>query len=664
MCGIVGALGWGPEPLDEGITAAMVATLPHRGPDGTGMVTRERCRLGFSRLAIIDVAASPQPFANEDGTIVCVCNGQIYNSQALRQELEGKGHTFRTAVDTEVLVHLWEEHGVDLVPRLDGMFAFALWDSRTQTLLLGRDRAGEKPLYYRETDTGLVFASEIRALTADPGFRAEVDPLGIVRYLAHGFFPAPLSPLRGVRKLPAAHLLVAHLEGAGGAGAAPGRLEIRRYWDLADWFPAPGHRDRRSPDELAEGVDAHLRAAVARRSRSDVPFGVFLSGGIDSSTLLSYVAEAQGPGVPSFSLGHGDPAFDESGYAAETARFFGADHRQVILSEADLESGLRAVGQQMDEPLGDASTIPVYLLSLCAAERVKVVLSGEGADELFGGYPTYLGHKLAGALRRLPASVRRLLLGGAARLAPVSGSNVGFDYLIRRFAAAIDQDLLERHNLWFGAIEPARIRSLLSDGFGETIRSAGIEIGFSRTDRGHEFPDDLARLLYSDFTMYLQDGLLTKVDRAGMLASLETRAPFLDHDLAQYVAGIPSAWKVRRLTTKAVLRRTVQPRLPPAVLKRRKRGFNIPFSRWLLHGFGETLRERFSEDRVAARGLLSFGAVQRLIDEHMARQADHRKPLFALLALDLWCDRTFGDGAAVPWAQSSSLPPLDRRGDL
>jgi asparagine synthase (glutamine-hydrolysing) len=364
--------------------------------------------------------------------------------------------------------------------------------------------------------------------------------------------------------------------------------------------------------------------------------------------VLAHLAEQNGPGVPAFALGHRDPAFDEARFARATARAFGAEIHELILGEDDLAEGLRLVGAGFDEPLGDASTIPTLLLSLFARRRVKVVLSGEGADELFAGYPTYLGNRLADGYRRVPAPLRRALVRAARACFPVTMGNVGLDYLLGRFADAADRDRIERHHTWFGSLAPERQRRVLAPRVLESAAAADPFESARARLAGRRFPDGLAELLYTDFTMYLQDDLLTKVDRATMLASLESRAPFLDHELAEYVAALPSSFKIRGLTTKAVLRRAVARRLPKEVLGRRKRGFNIPFSRWLLHGLGDRLRERFSEERVRARGLLEPAGVAALLEEHLSRRADHRKPIFTLLALDLWCDRTYGDGAPVP----------------
>lgn len=644
MCGLAGILGLeGADAERSRIVRSMTDTLIHRGPDGCGFAERSGCDLGFRRLAIVDLDADSPPFSNEDGSVWTVCNGEIYNGNELGRWLLGRGHTLRTKVDTEVIPHLYEELGSGFVDRLDGMFAFAVWDEPRRRLILGRDRCGEKPLFYWQGTNELVFASELRAMLVHPRVPRSLDPVGLSRYLLHDFFPAPLTPLQEVRKLEAGHLLIVE----------DGRATVRRYWDLAGHF---GTRDRslRAEDVVGE-LDERIATAVARRRRSDVPVGVFLSGGVDSSTILAHLTEQNGEGVPVFALGHDERTFDEARFARDTARFFGADYHELILDEEQLDEGLQRVGRNLDEPLGDASTIPTHLLSRFARQHVKVILSGEGADELFGGYPTYPGHRLAEAFQRIPARLRRGLGAAIRGLAPVSMGNVGLDYLLDRFLSGAELDRVERHHTWFGSLDPEVQRRVLSRSVREAL---GADDPFAsaraRTRRG-EWPDRLAELLYTDFTMYLQDGLLTKVDRATMLASLEARAPFLDHELAEFVAGLPSRLKVRGKTGKVILRHAVRRRLPAAVLSRRKRGFNIPFSRWLLHGLGGRLRERFSKERVEARGIFSAAGVSTLLDEHLSRRADHRKPLFTLLALDLWCDRTFGEGASVPLAPTASI---------
>ena len=638
MCGLVGILGCrAPDEERRELVHAMAATMAHRGPDGEGYVALDDCALGFRRLAIIDVDAESPPFPNEDRSIWSICNGQIYNAPDLFAGLQAKGHRFRTETDTEAIPHLYEEYGADLVEHLNGMFALAVWDESRQRLLLARDRAGEKPLFYWSDGSEFVFASDLRAFLVHPRIPKALDPVALRRYLTHDYFPAPLSPLQGVRKLPAGHLMVVE----------DCRITIRQYWDLADYFVQP-ELARRRTDDLAEELDHLMGQAVRRRSRSDVPFGLFLSGGVDSSSVLSYLAEQQGDGVPVFSIGHTDRNFDEASMAEVTARHFKADFNQLILDEGHLADGLRRVGPGLGEPLGDASTIPSHLLALFAREKVKVILSGEGADELFAGYPTYIGNKIAEIYNRIPRPITNAAVKTALKLTPVSMGNIAFDYLLSRFVAAAEQDLVERHHTWFGSYSPEMQKTVLAPRVLETLAGDDPFATARARLEGKDLPDSLSKLLYMDFTMYLQDDLLTKVDRATMLASLEARAPFLDHDLSQFAAGLPSGLKLKGITTKDFLKKTLRERLPTDVITRRKRGFNIPFSKWLLHGLGDELKDRFSAQRVEARGLFNPAGITALLDEHLAEQADHRKPLFTLLAFDLWCDATFGEGVRVP----------------
>jgi asparagine synthase (glutamine-hydrolysing) len=650
VCGFAGIVSLSTsDPLRDATVRKMTATMVHRGPDGEGFAAGERFALGFRRLAIVDLEAPSPPFANEDRSIWTACNGEIYNRDDLRVELERRGHRLDTRVDTEVIPHLYEEHGTEFVGHLDGMFAFAVWDRPRRTLVLGRDRAGEKPLFYCWDGRQLIFASELRAMLAHPDVSRAVDPVALRRYLLHDFFPAPLTPLAGVHKLPAGHLAILDERG----------LRLQRYWDLASYFRAgAAKRDART---VADELDARISLAVRRRRRSDVPVGVFLSGGIDSSTVLAHMAEQVGPGVPAFALGHDLQAFDEARFAARTARHFGAEYHELILGRSDLEQGLRLVGDGLDEPLGDASTIPTHLLARFARQRIKVVLSGEGGDELFGGYPTYVGDRVAERFRRLPPPVRRSLATVARKLVPVRMGNVGLDYLLDRFLLGAELERVERHHSWFGSLAPRRHVEIFAPAVVEAL--AGDDPFASARQRvaGRQLPDGLSELLYTDFTMYLQDDLLTKVDRATMLASLEARGPFLDHELAEFVAGLPSRLKLRGKTGKWILRRAVRHRLPREILDRRKRGFNIPFSQWLLEGLGQELRRRFSRERVEARGLLCYDGVSRLLREHLDREHDHRKPLFTLLALDLWCDRVYGEGGLVPVAGASQAAADQRR---
>jgi len=627
----------------------MAATLYHRGPDGAGHAALPGCDLAFRRLAIVDVFAPAAPFSSEDGSIWSVCNGEIYNAGELRARLEASGHEFSTHVDTEVIPHLYEERGADLARDLDGMFAFAVWDQPRQRLTLGRDRAGEKPMFYWRGEDELVFASELRSILAHPGVRPSLDPVALRRYLLHDYFPAPLTPLQGVRKLPAAHVM----------SFESGTETLRRYWDLADHVdPVP--RAPRGAAAAAERLDGLVAQAVASRAVSDGPVGVFLSGGLDSTLILAHLTAQRGRGVPVFTLGHADRAMDESCLARRTAEELGADYDELIVTAADLEEGLKQVGESMDEPLGDSSAIPTHLLAARARRKVKVVLSGEGGDELFAGYPTYPGARMARLYRRLPRGFRRGLNDRLRALVPPGNAGVGASYLFARFLRGAERSGVEGHHAWFGSFPPESHARLLAP---DVARALVVDDPFTAaraTVESRKFPDALAELLYTDFAMYLQDGLLTKLDRMTMLASLEARAPYLDHRLAEFAAGLPSNVKLRGLRTKWILRRAARGRVPRAVLSRRKRGFNIPYSRRLLDGLGLRLRDRFSEERVRARGLFSGAGIAALIDDHLARRADNRKPLYNLLALDLWCDRVWGEGAAIPLAASPPLRAAER----
>lgn len=613
----------------------MTATLTHRGPDGEGHVQLSGCDLGFRRLSIVDLAAPSPPYPNEDESIWSVCNGEIYNGDELREMLAQKGHRFRTGTDTEVIPHLFEEFGVGMVEHLDGMFAFAVWDQNGQQLLLGRDRAGEKPLFYTRLGQELLFSSELRALMSHSRVEKAVDPVALSRFLLHDFFPAPFSPLAGVRKLPAGHLAI----------WKAGQLEVRRYWDLADFFL---DRPTARPDQVAEELDALLAQAVRRRKKSDVRVGVFLSGGVDSSTILAHMADQEGPGVPVFALGNQDREFDESRHAKLTAAHFGAEFHELVLGEDDLADGLRRVSAGFDEPLGDASIIPTHLLSLFARQRVKVVLSGEGGDELFAGYPTYLGDRVTEIYRKIPGPLRRGLIAAIRAFLPVRMGNNGLDYVLGRFAQGAERERVERHHCWFGSLPPDRQMKI----FGPRLASALVGDEPFASARavvdGRGLRDPLSTLLYTDFSMYLQDDLLTKVDRASMLASLEARAPFLDHQLAEYVAALPSDFKLHGRVGKWILRQAVARRLPAEILTRRKRGFTVPISRWLQHQLEGPLAARFAPEQIAARGLFDPAGISALVEEHRSRRADHKKPLFTLLVFDLWCDRVFGEGRVVP----------------
>ena len=655
MCGIVGIADFrGGSPPDAGLVASMTDTLAHRGPDGACVVefgARDSARLtfGFRRLSIIDFGAGARAYADESGRFRVICNGEIYNYRELRDDLVARGHRFETQCDSEVIPHLYEEHGLDCVTRLNGMFAFAVFDSERNRLVLGRDRAGEKPLYYIERDGELMFASELKALLTHPRVSRAPDVRALTRYLLYGYFPAPHTPFVGLKKLPAGHLLIAE----GGA------TRTTPYWDLRHYFRteaeagragagapgAPG-RDELEEAEAARELRRLLREAVALRLQADCPVGVFFSGGVDSSCIAALAVEITGRPVPTFTLGMEDEDFNEADYARRAAAHIGTSHHELIIGERELLEALFDVARVLDEPLADASVLPTYLLSRFARRHVKVALGGEGGDELFAGYPTYLGDRLARLYVRLPGAARALIRRVVERIPP-GFSNVGIEYLAKKFVSAAELPETARHQIWFGAFSPERQRRLLSDAALSALAgepdNGPLEDAMAVT-RGRRFVDPLDALLLTDFVMYLQDDLLTKVDRASMAASLEVRAPFLHHPLVEFVAGLPASMKLKRFTAKHLLKRALADSLTREITTRRKRGFNVPMARFMHRSLEPLLRRALDPDRVARAGLLRPEEVTALLGEHMSRRRDNGRLLYNLLMLQLWHSRHFGDG--------------------
>ncbi len=619
ICGIASSRG----AVDPGRLAAMSATLVHRGPDSDGTFVEGPVGLAARRLAIIDLQTGDQPIANEDGTIHVVQNGELYNYRELRAELERTGHRFATQGDTEVLVHLYEEHGTGFAERLRGMFAVALWDAPRRRLVLARDRYGIKPLYYRATAEGIEFASELRALP-----RGEIHLEALEAFLAFNSIPAPLTIFREARKLPAGHVLVWE-------GGAP---RIERFAR-----PAPvDARELRTDEEaeLVEELRARLRDSVRAHLVSDVPVGVLLSGGIDSSALAALAAEESSERLRTFSIGFEERSFDELADARVVAERYGTEHRELVL-RPDAALLLPALAEAFDEPFADSSALPTYLVSQLAAQDVKVALSGEGGDELFGGYYTYVADLLA------------LRAGGLARIArplverlPSSSARASFDYKAKRFVRGAHLPPLERHHAWKEIFSPEARAEL-------TGRSNGFDpvdlyrARFAETE-GAEL---LARLQDVDLGVYLVDDLLVKTDRASMAHSLEARVPFLDPVVTSFALALPTRHRVRGLRKKVLLRRAVAPLLPTKILRGKKRGFSIPAAAWLRGELEPFARDTLAPETLRRQGFFRPEAVTRLVDDHVAGKEDLSRQLWGLLAFTLWherhVERTPGD-ARVP----------------
>ncbi len=633
MCGICGMLNLSLGPLAHAERLdAMSARLEHRGPDSHGKFACPEVALAIRRLSIIDLETGDQPLANEARDVTLVFNGEIYNYQSLRDRLLDHGHVFKTHSDGEVIAHLYEEQGPDFVRELNGMFAIALWDGRRRRLVLARDRAGEKPLYYWRGNGELVFASEIKSLLEYPGVARDLDPEALATYFFYGYFPGPRSVFAGIRKLPAAHRMI--VEG--------GEVRVEPYWCLQEHLCPPGrpHVGGGERRALVEELRRLLREANISRLVSDVPLGVFLSGGVDSSTIVALMSELSPGNVNTFSVAFAEKSFNEAPYAESVARHFRTRHHVVRADEPALRQAFFKLADHLDEPLADPAAIPTYIMSCFARQEIKVALSGEGSDELFGGYPTYLGAQAAGYYLRLPRFLRHQVIERAKNLLPLSPGAVPKGLFLRKFLTHVERDPAERHEIWFGMFSPAELDALFQpEWHGPSPPSSVVFRPLERVLEGARFDDPVSEMLYLDFRLYLEDNLLVKVDRASMACSLELRTPYLDHRLMEFVAGLPAELKVRRFELKYLLKRAVEPWLPREIVYRQKRGFSVPVSSWLRRELRPLLEETFAEEKLRAQGLFRAEFIRRLIAEHASGHADHRKTLWTLLCFQLWYDR-------------------------
>lgn len=629
MCGFCGVLNFnGKTPVSQETLAAMTATLQHRGPDDLGFFASGPVGLGHRRLSIIDLETGHQPLSNEDGSIWIVYNGELYNYQVIRANLEKAGHRFATLSDTEVIVHAYEEYGTDCLQVMNGMFAFALWDSRRQRLLLARDRVGIKPLYYARLPWGLVFGSEVKALLAHPRMERRLDLTALNLYLSLEYVPSPYSIFAGISKLPPGHFLV--VEGSDS--------HLERYWDLELANSAPS--STRSLTECTAEVRRLLHEVVKMELVADVPVGVLLSGGIDSSAVAAMMVRASDRPVPSFSVAFDDPSFDESAHARLVARHLGTEHHEFPLSAATALETLPEITAGLDEPLGDSSIIPTYCLSRFTKEHVKVALGGDGGDELFGGYSTLQAHRLADYYQRLaPGWLRRLVEPWVLEKLPVSFDNLSLDFKVRRFLRDYSLPPVVRHHRWLGSFTPEEKAGLL----GPLITTGGEKVvdlvEYHARQAGTQ--DPLNQVLYCDLKLYLEGDILVKVDRASMANSLEVRVPLLNRLLVEYAAHLPHSFKLRGLTTKFLLRRALKGLLPDSILHRGKKGFNVPVAKWFAGPLKPLLEEVLSPRRLKPQGLFQPDYVAAIIREHQARHQDHRKLLWTLLAFQLWYERWF-----------------------
>ncbi|MBS3920692.1 MAG: asparagine synthase (glutamine-hydrolyzing) [Deltaproteobacteria bacterium] len=631
MCGIVGFLTSNPSDIpDHQILQRMRDLLTHRGPDDQGEYIRSLNEkgpflfLGHRRLSIIDLVSGQQPLSNEDGTVWVIFNGEIYNFKELREKLRTLGHRFATKSDTEVIVHSYEEYGEGCFKHLNGMFALGIWDERKKQLLLARDRLGKKPLYYSALPGTFLFSSELKAIMAYPKFKRKISSLSLMKYLFYEFIPSPHTIFEDAMKLPAASCLI----------WKDGKREIKEYWTPFD----TGEVKDISGEEAELRMIDLLRTSVKRRLISDVPLGIFLSGGIDSSAVAAF-AQREAPGkVKTFSIGFEDPSFDESGYASLASAFLETEHYEQRMTPEDLLAVVPQLPDILDEPMADASILPTFLLSKFTRKHVTVALGGDGGDELFAGYPTYLAHKLAkpyenylGWLHPLATYLGNLL--------PVSDNNISFDFKVKKFLSGIGYPDGIRNSIWLGSFPFIENEKVLSDEIRNPFNRDRLVEDLVRYEKGYPLNDRMTLLQYLDLKLYLQEAILVKVDRASMACSLEVRAPFLDYELVEFVMGLPSKLKLKGFTSKYILKKAMEKFLPPRVVHRPKKGFGVPIAKWVKGPLKELFRDMLSLERIEREGFLNPEYVADLLEDHVKNKKDNRKPLWTLLIWQLWVDR-------------------------
>ena len=625
MCGICGFIyAETDRPAEQALVQRLCATIAHRGPDEQGDYVKGNVALGSQRLSIIDLEGGHQPIHNENKSIWTVFNGEIYNYRELTALLKRRGHEFYTESDSEVIVHAYEEFGDEFLQHLNGMFGIALWDERRRRLILARDRTGIKPLYYAWHDGALIFGSELKAILAYPGMPRNIDLVALNEYLSFEYVPTPRSIFQGISKLPPGHALQWN---------PGGDQRITQYWDV-NLARSEGVQSKRL-DDSEEELKAVLRDVVNKEMVSDVPIGVLLSGGIDSSAVAAIMTEVSPGNVKSFSIGFDDPSFDESQYAREVATHLGTEHNELTLTPSMVIDLLPRIAGSIDEPLGDGSLVPTYLLSQFTRGSVKAALGGDGGDELFGGYTTLQAHRLVEFYERFVPKIARLrLVPWMANQLPVSYDNISFDFKVRRFISGRGIPPIIRHHRWLGSFTPEQKRALVVPS-AQLQEKDTYDIAYQHLHacRARETTN---QILYADMKLYMEGNILPKVDRASMANSLEVRVPFLNHTLVEHVAKIPHNLKLHGFTTKFLLKQAMKGRIPDRILERGKKGFGMPVAKWLAGPLRPLAEDAFSETRLKNDGFFDPAIVRQLLDDHIAGRRDQRKLLWTLMSFQLW----------------------------
>jgi asparagine synthase (glutamine-hydrolysing) len=623
VCGIVGIVHGDRTNVDQPLLARMCDAIRHRGPDDDGFYFNGPAGLGMRRLSIIDVAGGHQPIHNQNRTAWIVFNGEIYNYRELREKLEQLGHTFYTNSDTEAIVHAYDQYGADCPKHLRGMFAFAIWDERTEELFIARDRVGKKPLLYAHVNGRFIFGSEFSALLQHPAISKDIDTEALHHYLSFMCVPAPLTAYRAIRKLEPAHSL----------RWRKGEIRIERYWQ-------PDFSSKVKIDEQEAGEQAIeiLRDAVKVRLMSEVPLGAFLSGGVDSSAVVALMSEVSAEPVKTFSIGFEEQDFSELHHARRVAEHVGADHHEFIVRPDALEV-LPTLVEHYGEPYADSSAIPTYYVARETRKHVTVALNGDGGDESFAGYERYTAMRLAERYHRIPAVLRESVVRQAVGLIPSSATKRSRVRDVQRFLDAASLPKVERYLRWVSVFDTSAKRDLYSDSFWRETQNVHandmLNPWFAKAN-GSGIVD---AALLTDIMTYLPNDLLVKVDIATMAVSLEARSPFLDHKVIEFAASLPEKYKLRGLTTKYLLKRVLKKLLPAENLDRRKMGFGVPIGHWFRGQLQPFLRETILSEKALKRGLFKPEAVRQMVDLHTRSEKDHSHQLWTLLMLELWFQR-------------------------
>ncbi len=637
MCGICGIYEYKTKkPVDQRILDDMLQFLHHRGPDDAGSFLDRDLSMGMRRLSIIDLNGGKQPISNEDGTVVTVCNGEIYNYRSLREDLECRGHVLSTESDTEVIVHLYEEFGEQCVQHLRGMFGFAVWDKRKRQLLLARDRLGIKPLYYTQAGGTLLFASEIKAILQHPSIKAALNTEGLNNFLSLKYVPAPQTMFEDIYALPPGCILRCDANG----------VEVRRYWDLS-FANHPSGNIRE--EEYAEQLEALLRECVKMHLISDVPFGAFLSGGLDSSTIVALMSQFLNEPVKTYSVGFEGQGqeFSELPYARMVANKFQTDHHEVLIRPSNLVDLAEKIVWHLDQPLAEHATLANYMVADLAARDGKMVLTGEGGDELFAGYARYSGERFSSFFQRIPKVAKSLALAASSRLPGLRRQKLAL------YALSQSEEVTRFVN-WFPLFNSEMKQALLSMDTKAFLSGYDVDCVFGQHLASTNAAASVNRMLYVDTKLWLPDLLLARGDKMSMAVSLEARVPLLDHKLVEFAASLPLNLKLKGLVRKYLLKKVSRRWLPPEIIHRKKQGFPMPSSLWLRNEARSFVRDVLSPSALKNRGLFDPVFVENLIQQHENGFADHGALLWGLMSVELW-QRAFMDGQVRPLRRAGAL---------